>query len=83
MQENNSNSFEAFYALYSMSLKSQAKCKELTLVSETIDGNTAHLIYDRNDTCNNNKFTPGGEKIRMVYENGWKIDENTTVLCAN
>ena len=79
MKERNGTGFDALLATYSTMLQTAAKCSELTLASEEIDGDTAYLKYDRKETCNGDKVTPEGEQIRMVFESGWKIDENLSV----
>lgn len=80
MQKTNDNSFEAFITLYLHGQMAVAKCAEYTLVSEEVEETTAYLVYDRKDICNGDKVTLGGDKIRLIFENGWKIDDNLTKM---
>ncbi len=52
-----------------------ARCKEITLVSEVIDANIAILEYSQKDICGNESSSQENQKIKMVNENGWKIDD--------
>lgn len=52
-----------------------AKCKEITLDSEVIEGDTALLEYSQKDVCGNESATTEKQKVRMKNEGGWKIDE--------
>jgi hypothetical protein len=52
-----------------------AKCKEITLTKELIDGNTALLQYSQKDICGNESTSEEKQIIRMIKEGGWKIDE--------
>lgn len=52
-----------------------AKCKEITLDSEVIEGDTALLEYSQKDVCGNKSATTEKQKVRMKNEGGWKIDE--------
>ena len=52
-----------------------AKCKEIILVKETVDRNTAVLEYSQKDICGNESTSPEKQSIRMINEGGWKIDE--------
>jgi len=61
-----------FYLRFS---REQAKCKELTLVSENIDGDIANLEYSQKDICGNESSAQEKQLIRMINEGGWKIDD--------
>jgi len=61
-----------FYSQFSREL---AKCKELSLIRETINGSTAELEYAQKDVCGNASNTPDKQVIRMIFEDGWKIDD--------
>ena len=52
-----------------------AKCKEIALVKEEITGNTATLEYSQKDICGNESTSQEKQSIRMINENGWKIDD--------
>ncbi len=60
-----------FYVNFSRAV---AKCKELTLVSEVINGNTSILEYSQKDICGNESTSKEKQVIYMVEENGWKLD---------
>lgn len=55
--------------------KAAAKCKALTLVSQVIDGDTAVLEYAQKDLCGNASEANEKQRISMINEGGWKIDE--------
>lgn len=61
-----------FYLNFSREL---AKCKELELVSEVINGEAATLKYSQKDICGNAINMEERQLIRMINEGGWKIDE--------
>jgi hypothetical protein len=52
-----------------------AKCKEIQLVKEVIDRNTAMLEYSQKDICGNESTSQEKQSLRMINEGGWKIDE--------
>jgi len=52
-----------------------AKCKEIMLVTETIEGNNALLEYSQKDICGNESASSEKQVVRMESENGWKIDD--------
>ncbi len=62
----------AFYQSFNQSV---AKCKEITLVKESISDNEAHLLYAQKDICGNQSGSNEKQSIKMVNEDGWKIDE--------
>lgn len=74
-QQSSSNSYENFMTIYFKRQQSSAKCNEITLVSERIDGEVVELVYNNESTCENNKIVDTDEIIRMVNEDGWKIDD--------
>lgn len=61
-----------FYSKFS---KSVAKCSEIKLLNQNITKEFTELIYELEDLCNENSNGKGLLKVRMVEENGWKIDE--------
>jgi hypothetical protein len=52
-----------------------AKCKEIALVKEVVDRNTAVLEYSQKDICGNESTSQEKQSIRMINEGGWKIDD--------
>lgn len=66
---------EEVIEFYSKFSREHAKCKELTLVRENINGNLANLEYSQNDICGNQSSTQEKQLIRMINEDGWKIDD--------
>lgn len=66
-----------FYVKFSREV---AKCTQLTLVDEAIEGDTARLEYSRKDTCGDESQSTGKEMVTMKKEDGWKIDEVEVVL---
>jgi len=61
-----------FYLDFSREL---AKCKDIVLVKEIVDGNTAMLEYSQKDTCGNESTSQEKQTIQMINEGGWKIDD--------
>ncbi len=61
-----------FYTNFS---REHAKCKELILTSEVINGDLAKLEYSQKDICGNETSSHEKQLIRMINESGWKIDE--------
>jgi hypothetical protein len=61
--------------LYLAFSRELAKCKEITLVKEVIDRNTAVLEYSQKDICGNESPSQEKQSIRMINEGGWKIDD--------
>lgn len=58
--------------------RQMAKCTEITLAEERIEEATAYLVYDQRDTCGSESGTNeagGKQSVRLVDEDGWKIDE--------
>ena len=53
-----------------------AKCKNLNFLNEEINGKKATLAYKSTDDCTKGEVNIKKEVIYMVYENGWKIDDN-------
>ncbi|HET6397708.1 MAG TPA: hypothetical protein VFF91_12845 [Pseudoxanthomonas sp.] len=74
MKKTNKTREEAirFYLDFSQAV---AKCKKIELVEEVIDGEVAHLTYNQEDVCGNTSPIQETQKVRLVNENGWKIDE--------
>ncbi len=61
--------------LYLSFSREVAKCKEITLVNEVIEGDTALLEYSQKDICGNESASPEKQVIKMVKEGAWKIDD--------
>ncbi len=62
----------AFYLTFAQEV---AKCKRISLVHEVITGDVADLEYSQKDICGNESTTQEKQKIRMIKEDGWKIDD--------
>ena len=78
MQQMNKSRDEvkAFYQKFSQRV---SKCQELRLKEERVDDDQAYLVYDSKDTCSK----AGGNqttKVRLIKEDGWKIDDVEIVL---
>lgn len=56
--------------------RSLAKCKNLDFLDEKIEGNKATISYKSTDDCMKGQINVKKEIIYMVYESGWKIDNN-------
>ncbi len=52
-----------------------AKCGEITLAEQKIEGDVAQLVYDVEDTCTESASN-GQLLIEMVNESGWKIQSD-------
>lgn len=66
-----------FYLHFSQSM---AKCKKITLDEEKITADKAELVYSLTDSCGNDP-KPGEKKtVKMINEDGWKIDSVTIGL---
>lgn len=61
--------------LYQTISRELAKCKQISLAEEQIEGNTAYLVYDQRDICGNASESNEKHSVRMVDEGGWKIDD--------
>ena len=66
---------EEVIEFYSKFSQEHAKCKELSLVREAINKSIAELEYSQKDICGNKATTPEKQLVRMINEDGWKIDE--------
>jgi hypothetical protein len=60
-----------FYLKFSREV---AKCKEITLISETINGDKSIIEYSQKDICGNESNSLEKQVVRMVKESGWKLD---------
>ena len=68
-------SVQKFQDMYLRFTQNLARCGELTLTKEQIDGAAASLQYDVRDTCSD-VDADQTLLIKMVMEDGWKIDSN-------
>ena len=50
------------------------RCKEIKLIKETISGEVSILEYAQRDICGNTSTIQENQVVRMVKENGWKLD---------
>ncbi|PCJ36248.1 MAG: hypothetical protein COA75_08450 [Cellvibrionales bacterium] len=55
--------------------KGLARCKEISLLSETIATETASLEFSQRDVCGNESTSTEKQVVKMVKEGGWKIDD--------
>jgi hypothetical protein len=62
-------------ALYLEFSRGLAKCKEISLVSEVIESDMASLEFSQKDICGNESTSTEKQKIKMIKEGGWKIDD--------
>ena len=76
MQETSEQTLDQLINLYLQFNQRAAKCAELILREEKIQGKTAYLVFDRKDICGDGQIKAGGETITMVEENGWKIHDS-------
>ena len=75
MEKNRLNRIQAIEKLLPM-FQSFAKCKKLEFLDEEIDGDSAIIYYKSTDDCVKGQVNIKKEIIYMMYENGWKIDDN-------
>ena len=80
MMERTGKSRDELEALYLELSKGGAKCTALTLTDERIDGNTAHLEFDTENTCPAVQSDISKHRVKLVKEDGWKLDEVEIVL---
>lgn len=60
-----------FYQDFSQSV---AKCKTIKLLKQQDSNNSTVLIYAQTDICGNESSGDEKQTVKMVNENGWKID---------
>lgn len=51
-----------------------ARCKKIELAGQSVSGNVAELTYRQTDVCGSTSTSPESQKVRLVNEDGWKID---------
>lgn len=78
MARANGGSIEDITNAYLQMTELMAKCSDLTLIDERINGVKAYLTYRIEDLCENDLGTEGRESIELVNEGGWKITSNVT-----
>ncbi|MCP5326011.1 MAG: hypothetical protein H7A09_06760 [Oceanospirillaceae bacterium] len=66
---------ESVIALTQAFSKSVAKCREITLQSEEINGRFAIVVFAQKDICGSELTGDEKQIIHFVKENGWKIDD--------
>jgi hypothetical protein len=76
LMNNNEWSRDEVFKMVARSFKAFAKCKNLELIKEDINGKSAVLSYKSTDDCQEGKVNIKKEVIYMQYESGWKIDDN-------
>lgn len=52
-----------------------ARCKKIELDGQSISGDVAELTYRQTDVCGSTSTSPETQKVRLVNEDGWKIDQ--------
>lgn len=59
-----------------------ARCYPISLIEEKITGNQATVIYTQKYDCKGDPIpnAPQKRRIKMVNEEGWKIDKITMVF---
>lgn len=75
MMQGMNKSWEEVAQIYLQMSKAVAKCKNIELESEKTVGDIAVLVYRQTDVCGNVSQGPEKQKIRLVKEGGWKIDQ--------
>lgn len=80
MMQSMGKSREDVVALYLAMSKAVAQCKKITLDREEVSGTLATLTYRQEDTCGNKPSGPEFQKVRLLNENGWKIDHVEVAL---
>jgi len=67
---------EEVLAMYTQFSQDEARCNDLELIEERVDGDNAYLEYAQTNTCGEEPRPAGKQKIRLQKTgDGWKIDE--------
>ncbi|WP_311222185.1 MULTISPECIES: hypothetical protein [unclassified Acidovorax] len=74
MMQSMGKSREDVVALHLAMSKAVAQCKKITVDREEVSGTLATLTYRQEDICGNRAAGPEFQKVRLLNENGWKID---------
>lgn len=74
MMQNMGKTREEVITIYLNMSKAVAQCKKIELTGQQVRENTAQLTYRQLDTCGNTSSTPQIQHVRLVNEDGWKID---------
>jgi hypothetical protein len=80
MMERTGKSRDELEALYLELSQGGAQCTELALKDERIEGDTAYLEFDTIDTCPSVPSDISIHRVKLVREDGWKLDEVEIVL---
>ena len=80
MMERSGKSRDELEAFYLELSQGMARCTALTLTDERIEGNTAYLEFDTENTCPSEQSDVSKHRIKLVKEDGWKLDEVEIVL---
>jgi hypothetical protein len=80
MMERSGKSRDELEALYLELFQGMAQCTALTLTDERIEGNMAYLEFDTENTCPSEQSDISKHRVRLVKEEGWKLDEVEIVL---
>ena len=65
---------EEVIAIYLSLSKAVAHCKKIELTDQQMSRQTAQLTYRQSDACGSIATTPQTQRVRLVNEDGWKID---------
>jgi hypothetical protein len=76
VMKKNDLSRDQLWEIYVNLFKRFAKCKDLELLSEEVEGKKGTLTYKSVDDCEKGSINIKKEIIYFVYEDGWKIDGN-------
>lgn len=66
---------EQLIAAYLQFSREVARCKTLHLQSQQLQEQRAELLYTQTDSCGNAAAEPEKHRVKLVWEDGWKIDE--------
>lgn len=80
MMERTGKSRDELEALYLELSQGGAQCTALMLTDERIEGNTAYLEFDTENTCPSVQSDISKHRVKLVKEDGWKLDEVEIVL---
>jgi hypothetical protein len=66
---------DSVIAVYMAFAKSVAKCRQINLLSEEINGRYAIVIFSQKEVCGSELTGDEKQIIHFVKEDGWKIDD--------
>jgi hypothetical protein len=80
MMERTGKSRDEVIQLYLDLSQGAAHCTTLTLLDERIEGDKAYLEFDTDNTCPEEQSDISKHRVKLVKEDGWKLDEVEIVL---